>query len=666
MQLNPQQQTAVEHLHSPLLVLAGAGSGKTRVITEKIAWMIRNNRIPSGRIAAITFTNKSAKEMQARLRQTLKRLEAPPLISTFHSLGLRILQTHGKALGYKAGFSIFDSTDSLSLVRDLLPKDCPKETVSEARWRISLWKNQGLNPSNAMNQIQGQAYTQSLEIYAAYQEKLKHFNAVDFDDLILQPVHLFETSTQALDAWRSKIQYLLVDEYQDTNASQYRLMRNLLGEKGRLTAVGDDDQSIYGWRGAQPENLAQLQLDFSELEVIKLEQNYRSCSNILKAANHLIAHNPHLFEKKLWSTLGQGEPIEVIVAEDGDAEARRISSLIMHQNFRSDTPYRDFCILYRSNQQARVFEQALRQHQIPYHLSGGLSFFERAEVKDVISYLRLLANPSDTSALLRVINTPKREIGAASVEKLALFADRQGLSLYESAKQPLLLSQLSKKSARALSYFIELIETYRAKVLSMPADKLLQALLETVHYEAWLYSQSEQKSVAERRWANVQDIIQWLQQSQKLAPSGTGLAELISQMALLNNPDEEEEPGNAVRLMTLHASKGLEFPFVYMVGVEEGRLPHSQALEEGSEAEERRLMYVGITRAQTALVLSYARKRKRFGKDETCKPSRFLKEIPHDLLHWEGQNPERDQAKSKARSQVHIANIKAMLEDWDD
>ncbi len=661
LQLNPQQAAAVRHLHSPLLVLAGAGSGKTRVIIEKIRWLMSRNHVPTARIAAITFTNKAAREMRERLAAHLGQRDVQPLVSTFHSLGLRILQSYGRVLGYRAGFSIFDSQDSQTLIRDLLPKDTPKETVAHVRWQISLWKNASLLPEQVV--LESESLQQALECYRRYQEKLLHYNAVDFDDLILQPSRLLQEDAAARAHWQEKIGYLLVDEYQDTNGAQYLLMRQLVGEAGQFTAVGDDDQSIYGWRGAEPENLARLQVDFPTLEVIKLEQNYRSTGRILRAANALIAHNPHLFPKKLWSDLGDGEPIQIFACEDEAEEVRRVMVLLQSLQFREERHWQDFAILYRSNQQARAFELELRQRQIPYHLSGGQSFFDRAEVKDTLAWLRLLANPDDTSAFLRVINTPKREIGPGTVEALALYADRHGGSLLDAARAALLHSQLQPRAARALRQFVQLFDQWQAALLEVPASQVLQQLLLDIRYEAWLHAQAGQPGQAERRWAAVQEVVRWLEYSEQRAPAGTELAELVARMTLENNPDEQQEPGDAVRLMTLHAAKGLEFPVVFLVGVEEGRLPHANALEEGSEVEERRLMYVGMTRARERLFITYAKKRRRQGAVKRVKPSRFLKELPRDLLEWEGQNRKRDAERAEERRQYQLQRLKALLDE---
>ena len=660
MDLNPQQQAAVEHVHGPLMVLAGAGSGKTRVIVEKVAHLLALGRVPSQQIAAITFTNKAAREMQQRLSKRLGRVACMPLVSTFHSLGLSILQRHGRVLGYKPGFSVFDAADSMTLVRELLPKDMPIEAVKRIRWQIGLWKNAALLPQAVT--LEHDLLEPALDCYDQYQQKLRHYNAVDFDDLILQPLCLLEWDETARVFWRERFGYLLVDEYQDTNMAQYRLMRAMVGEAGRFTVVGDDDQSIYGWRGAQPENLARLQVDFPDLEVIRLEQNYRSTGRILKAANTLIQHNPHLFPKRLWSDLGEGEPIQVLPCEDDEEQVRRVLVTLQTLQFRQERAWSDFAILYRGNQQARLFEQALRQRQIPYHLSGGQSFFERAEIKDVLAWLRLLANPDDTAAFLRVVNTPSRGIGPGTVEQLALYADRHGVSLMEAAAEPLLLSQLPPAARQALARWVAQFDGWQAEMQTGEPRRVMVGLLQDIGYQDWLHRQAGNSKQAHRRWQAVQDLLGWLEDTAKRMP-GAELAEVVARLTLENNPDEGREPRDAVRLMTLHAAKGLEFAVVFLVGVEEGRLPHAHALEDDGEVEERRLMYVGMTRAREQLYLCYCRKRKVKGRIERVRPSRFLKELPRELVEWEGQNRQRDAERAELRRQVQLQKLKALLEE---
>jgi ATP-dependent DNA helicase Rep len=429
--LNPRQREAVRYIDGPLLVLAGAGSGKTRVITEKIAYLIRECGYKANHIAAVTFTNKAAKEMKERVAKVLGGEARGLQISTFHSLGLDIIRRELSTLGYKSGFSIFDQQDAQALLRELLMKsgDVDNDYVELAQQSISNWKNELQTPSALLSRAATQGEMNLAVLYERYQRSLKAYNAVDFDDLISLPVQLFESNPEALLRWHSRIRYLLVDEYQDTNSGQYKLVQQLVGNRSGLTVVGDDDQSIYAWRGAKPENLSQLQHDFRALKLIKLEQNYRSCGRILKAANQLIANNPHEFEKALWSELGYGDPIRIIHCANEDAEAERVATEILAQRLQQREQFRDFAVLYRSNHQARLLEMHLQQLQIPYNITGGTSFFSRAEIKDVMAYLRLLANPDDDNAFLRIINVPRRKIGPGTLEKLGLYSQNRDSSL---------------------------------------------------------------------------------------------------------------------------------------------------------------------------------------------------------------------------------------------
>ncbi|MCG6935771.1 MAG: UvrD-helicase domain-containing protein, partial [Proteobacteria bacterium] len=432
--LNPAQLAAVRHLDGPCLVLAGAGSGKTRVITHKVAYLIRDCGIDPRHIAAVTFTNKAAREMKSRVTKLLGNEATRGLrISTFHTLGLEIIRHELKALGYKPGFSIYDNTDSAALLRELMTKAFGDHgnQAEQMLWRISAWKSALTSPDQALAEAAGDAVSvAAARLYEAYNHHLKTYNAVDFDDLIMLPVQLFRTQPTTLEQWQNRIRYLLVDEYQDTNVTQYELVRQLVGVRGNLTAVGDDDQSIYAWRGARPENLAQLQDDFPRLAIIKLEQNYRSTGCILQAANALIDNNPHVISKRLWSELGFGEPVRILRTRNEEHEAEQVVSELLHHRFIHRTGYADYAILYRGNHQSRLFERMLREHDIPYYLSGGLSFFAYAEIKDIMAYLRLIANPDDDNALLRIVNTPRREIGPGTVEKLANYAAHQGHSLF--------------------------------------------------------------------------------------------------------------------------------------------------------------------------------------------------------------------------------------------
>jgi ATP-dependent DNA helicase Rep len=664
IKLNPEQDAARQYIEGPLLVLAGAGSGKTGVITRKIAHLIKDLGFLPEKIAAITFTNKAAREMRQRVSGLLKGVDAKGLrVCTFHSMGLQILHQECKQLGFRPGFSIFDAHDSQSLVRELLPAGAQKDTINSVCWTISRWKSATLSIQDAAEKATGQAEQLAAEVYAEYQDKLQHFNAFDFDDLIMQPVCLLAADETTRLRWQQRLRYILVDEYQDTNASQYQLLRLLLGERGALTAVGDDDQSIYGWRGAQPENLSLLGEDFPTLKVIKLEQNYRSSRTILDSANHLIRNNPHTIEKKLWSDLGHGDPIRVLVCENAENEAEKVTAELIHRRIKSRCKHGDFAILYRSNHQSRVIEQTLRSHRVPYIISGGQSFFDRSEVKDVLSYLRLLANPNDDSAFLRVINTPRRGIGAGSVETIADFAAHQRSSMLAAVQKEACIARLNSRTALTVKRFADWVTRLHQRAQHGDPIEVVLKVLDDTDYLQWLKTQGKNDLQTERRIRAIEDLLSWLRKLSADSEPGATLVDLIQQLALMGNDDEDEADDDSVRLMTLHAAKGLEFPHVFMIGVEEDVLPHRNSLDEGSVEEERRLMYVGITRAQRTLCLSYADQRRRFGETLRAKPSRFLEELPESLLIWQGRDEEKDAAETKQRAQSHLQGLRELLAD---
>ncbi len=661
-ELNPQQREAVTHIGTPLLVLAGAGSGKTRVITHKIGWLIRECGMAPHHIAAITFTNKAAREMKERVGRLLSREESRGLtVSTFHTLGLNIVRRELDLLGYKPGFTIFDSTDSLGLIRELTHKqEALADQAEHARWTISRWKNDFLDPEQALQQAGDDEEQAIARLYAHYQRMLRAYNAVDFDDLIVLPTRLFQQHPEALERWQQRLHYLLIDEYQDTNLCQYELVRLLTGVRGAFTAVGDDDQSIYAWRGARPENLARLQDDFPTLRLIKLEQNYRSVNTILDSANRLIGNNPHVFEKRLWSALGEGEKIRVIPCANAEREAEKVVSEILRHRFRHRTEYRDYAILYRGNFQARPFEKVLREHNIPYHLSGGQSFFDRAEVKDTLAYLRLLANPDDDAAFLRIINTPRREIGPATLEKLGEYANRRGVSLFAACGEIGLAQQLRAAPRQRLAHFHDWIGERMREAEDDPVAAA-RRLIEESEYETWLYETSSNEKVAEKRRENVREVLEWMARLAREKDDPT-LADLVNHMTLMDILDRQagENEADGVHLMTLHAAKGLEFPHVFLVGMEEELLPHRTSLEEDSIEEERRLAYVGITRARQSLTLTFARSRQRYGEEVECEPSRFLEELPPEHLEWEDRREVSEEEKRET-GRAHLAALKELF-----
>ena len=662
-ELNPQQRAAVREVQSPLLVLAGAGSGKTRVITEKIAYLIEQCAVPAKSIIAVTFTNKAAREMRERVSRLLSKDAGKGLVvSTFHTLGMRMLRREAKGLAYKSNFSIFDSQDSLHLIDELLRKAPSAFAADALRNQISDWKNELILPQQAIKQAATEFETAAALLYAEYQRNLKAYNAFDFDDLILQPVLALQGSDSVRDHWQNRVRHLLVDEYQDTNSAQYRLVQLLVGKTTPFTAVGDDDQSIYAWRGANPENLQRLKEDFPRLSVIKLEQNYRSAGCILKCANQLISNNPHLFEKRLWSSLGYGSPLKVMVCRDGEHEAERVVSEILHHQFTHATQHGEYAILYRGNHQSRSFEKVLREHSIAYHLSGGTSFFEYTEVKDLFAYLRLLVNEDDDRAFLRVVNTPRRELGAATLEKLSAYAAEHDLSLLEACSESGLQTVLNRRACSRLREFAEWIVMLADRGKRSEPMPVVRQLIHDIDYTAWLSDNAKDPNDAERRQQNVNDLLDWLDRLSTKGNDERNLADIVSRIALLDRLDRDDEGNSScVRLMTLHAAKGLEFPHVFMVGVEENILPHRSSIDADNFEEERRLAYVGITRAQKTLTLTYASKRRRAGEWESCEPSRFLSELPHEDLHWDKPGEVQNPKARKQRGQAHLAQLRGLL-----
>ncbi|WP_293748202.1 DNA helicase Rep [uncultured Paraglaciecola sp.] len=668
MKLNPGQNEAVTFISGPCLVLAGAGSGKTRVIINKIAYLVRECELPARYIAAVTFTNKAAREMKERVAQTLGKKEARGLkISTFHTLGLNIIKSEVKTLGLKPGFSLFDDKDSMSLLKDLteVEFDGDKELLSALQRCISNWKNDLVLPEDLKHQKLSPSDLEHAEFYQRYHNHLRAYNALDFDDLILLPTVLLKNNETVRQKWQNKIRYLLVDEYQDTNTSQYELVRLLVGERSRFTVVGDDDQSIYSWRGARPQNLVLLQTDFPKLRVIKLEQNYRSSERILHCANILIQNNPHVFEKKLFSELGYGEPLQVITAKNEEHEADRVVAELMAHKFMGATNFKDYAILYRGNFQSRVFEKVLMSNRIPYKISGGMSFFGRTEVKDIMAYLRLLVNQDDDNALLRVINTPTRGIGRVSLEKLGNLANHNRTSMFEAAFDPNLQDVLSGKALVSVEQFGRWIVELSDRAVRGDGIATIREMIKAMGYEEWLYESSTSPKAAEMGMANISTLFGWISdmlEGSELEPPMT-LQEVVNRLILRDMMErgEDDEESDQVQLMTLHASKGLEFPYVFMVGMEEGLLPHQSSIDEDNIDEERRLAYVGITRAQKGLFMTLVKERRQYGEVINPEPSRFLHELPKDDLVWEHKKPKVSADERKQKSEVGIANLRNMM-----
>jgi ATP-dependent DNA helicase Rep len=657
--LNPQQRAAVEYCDGPLLVLAGAGSGKTRVITEKIVHLIRRRNLAAAKIAAITFTNKAAREMRERVGKLIQGPQAEGLtVCTFHALGLKFLQLEHARAGLRRGFSVLDADDSQGQIKDLAVKGIKNDALWALQSLISRAKNAGLTPEQAADAAQGAREREAADIYARYQQRLAAFNAVDFDDLIRLPLQILENDAETRAQWQERIRHLLLDEYQDTNAAQYQLVRMLAGERGRFTAVGDDDQSIYAWRGANPENLAELARDYPGLKVIKLEQNYRCGRRILRVANALIAHNSHLFEKKLWSDQAEGAPIRVLECRDDEHEAERVAAEIAHLAEKHKARWNEFAILYRGNHQSRPLEKALRIARVPYHLTGGTAFLERTEVKDLLAYLRLINNPDDDAAFLRIVNVPARSIGATSLEKLGRMAGERHVSMLRAAQHDAVLGELAARPASALVGFVDLIRELSRQAQHMAAADLVERLIARSGYAEHIAAQFREPELRQRRLENLKELGDWFRAMQKEGAAG----DLAAQLALLSHGDRDD-PGNAVRLMTLHSAKGLEFRFVFIIGLEEGSFPHEASIEEGRLDEERRLMYVGITRAKEQLALCHAQRKRRFGEILANQPSRFLAELPASDLHWSGRDAEQDEAQRKEVASSSLARLAALFDD---
>lgn len=654
--LNSKQNEAVHHVSSPLLIIAGAGSGKTRVITHKISWLIDKQNISPDKIVAVTFTNKASSEMSKRIGEMIGEQVAKNIqISTFHRLGLEIIKLSLDEIGLRAGFSIFDNSDSEKVIQDLSQNIMDKDTISNLQRKISGWKNSGLSTNNPPSSV----IASDWEVYIKYEEMLLLYNAIDFDDLLLKPLFLLSNNLGVLETWRKKIDYLLVDEYQDTNSVQYEIVRMLVGNRNCLTVVGDDDQSIYAWRGAEQENLFKLEQDFPSLKIIKLEQNYRSTGRILKAANHLISNNKHLFEKSLWSSLGYGDAIRVINCKNEIHESEKIIADLLYQKLSRGLAFEDFAILYRSNHQARLFEQSLRSKGIAYQLSGGRSFFDYSEIKDIMSYLKIMINPDDDASFLRIINTPRRGIGKSTIDKIAMFAKEKKSRLCFSAFE-ISEEYLGKRSYSNLRVFMEWLEKFQYYSETADPLELIGEIIADVNYQEWLEGQCETEELAQKKLKNIDDLLSWVKNIQD-KKNNCLLKDIVNHMTLmdiLENKDEENVAG--VSLMTLHASKGLEYNHIYLVGVEEDILPHKNSIDSSLE-EERRLAYVGITRARETLTLSMASTRRRYGETNNCSPSRFIAELPEEDLVYLGEGIEVTEDEQKDINRTHLANLKSMF-----
>ena len=642
MKLNPGQNEAVKYVTGPCLVLAGAGSGKTGVICQKIAYLIQKCDYKARNIAAVTFTNKAAREMKERIVKMMdKHLTRGLTVSTFHSLGLDIIRKEIKTLGYKPGFTLFDDQDSLALLKELTNDefDGDKDLLSKLQSMISNWKNDLLLPDTVIKMSSDADTAMYAEFYVSYQKHMTAYNALDFDDLILIPTLLLKNFPEVRARWQKKIQYLLVDEYQDTNASQYELVKQIAGEKALLTVVGDDDQSIYSWRGAKPQNLVLLGEDYPNLKLIKLEQNYRSSGRILKCANILIANNPHVYEKTLFSELNYGVHLRVLQTKNEENEVERIVGELIGHRFLNKAKFKNYAILYRGNHQSRLLEKALMTNRIPYKISGGTSFFSRAEIKDMMAFLRVLVNPDDDNAFLRIVNVPRREIGPTTLEKLGSYANMRQISMFAASFELGLEQHLTGRGLFHVQKFTQWLVATADHAERGDTPAVLRAMVREINYEDWLYDTSPSAKAAEMRMKNVTQLFSWVQQMLEGNDDDDPmtLPQVVTRLILRDMMErgEDEDDADQVQLMTLHASIGLEFPYVFLIGMEEGLLPHQTSMDEGNVEEERRLAYVGITRAQKELIFTYARERRQFGEVSRTEASRFLHELPQDDLSWE-------------------------------
>ncbi|ADG81715.1 DNA helicase PcrA [Thermincola potens] len=646
--LNPEQKEAVEWTEGPLLILAGAGSGKTRVLTYRIAHLIHRKGVSPRNILAITFTNKAAQEMKERVERFLGYDSRDLWVCTFHSACVRILRMEIEKLGYGRNFVIYDSADQQTLLKNCLKElniDDKKYPPRAMQVLISQAKNGLQDPAAFKRQAQDYYQEVGARVYELYQHKLKENNAMDFDDLIMKTVELFEKFAQVLDYYQERFKYILVDEYQDTNHAQYRLIRLLAAKYRNLCVVGDDDQSVYGWRGADIQNILDFERDYPEARVIKLEQNYRSTKNILAAANHVVKRNIGRKEKSLWTENEEGLLPVFFRAQDQYQEAYYIAERIYRLHLEEDRPYRDFAVLYRTNAQSRVIEEVFIKNGIPYTIVGGLKFYERKEIKDILAYLRVISNPADNISLQRIINVPRRGIGDTTMGKIAEYANYQGISHYEALIRAEEIPGLTGRSLSPVKKFGQLIEAFRQTARHSSVTELVNEVLQQTGYIREL--EAEKSVEAQTRLENIKEFLSVTKEFDARAAENR-LEDFLAEVSLISDVDEYTEGADAVVLMTLHSAKGLEFPVVFIAGMEEGIFPHSRSMLDNSQLEEeRRLCYVGITRAKERLYLTAAWERNLFGNTMFNPVSRFIEEIPPALLDTEGGERRRHEQESR-------------------
>jgi DNA helicase-2/ATP-dependent DNA helicase PcrA len=638
--LNPPQREAVTYGDGPLLILAGAGSGKTRVLTHRIAYLVRTERVRAGEILAITFTNKAAQEMRERVELLLGRRTRAMWVMTFHSACARMLRSEAPRLGYSKSFTIYDQADSrrqIKRVLDDLGVDPKRYTPAAIGAQISDAKNK-LRDADAYRQIVGSFFEQTVaDVYDLYEREMHRANAMDFDDLLVRAVNVLELFPEVRERYANTFRHVLVDEYQDTNHAQYRWLQLLAGEHRNLAVVGDDDQSVYSFRGADIQNILGFQDDYPDAKTIRLEQNYRSTQTILSVANAVVAHNRGRMAKSLWTDLGEGDPVKVREMPDEHAEGRYVAGEI-ERLVDQGVSREEIAVFYRTNAQSRVLEDTLVRAEIGYQVIGGTKFYERAEIKDAVAYLNWLVNPQDIGAFSRVANSPRRGIGQTSLGRVIAHANTTGEPIWDVASSPAAVPALGTAAVRAFERFMATMHVLRERVAAdAPVAQLLDETLQETGYLESL--EAERTIEAQGRIENLQELIEVAREYDAGNPEGT-LADFLQQISLVADTDQLRDDEGLVTLMTLHNAKGLEFPIVFMIGMEDGVFPHSRALDEGTLEEERRLCYVGITRAQRDLYLTYARQRTLFGAREYGLRSRFLDEIPDALTDEERAAPD--------------------------
>ncbi|HMI77093.1 MAG TPA: DNA helicase Rep [Buchnera sp. (in: enterobacteria)] len=660
MYLNINQTEAVNSIKGPCLILAGAGSGKTKVIISKIIYLINNCGYQSNHIAALTFTNKAAQEMKNRISEQICTTESKKIIiSTFHALGMKIIRSELKTLGMKSNFSLFDEQDQIMLLKEISLKYLKenKNSLKTLLSFISNWKSKLLTPMQVLKLVKSKLERIFADCYKKYDNYLRTCNILDFDDLIFLPTLLFKNNLSARIRWQKKIRYLLVDEYQDTNEIQYELIKLLSNSDNNFTLVGDDDQSIYSWRGARPQNILLLKEDYPTLQVIKMEHNYRSSQRILKAANFLIANNPHIFKKNLFSELDYGSKIKVSITENEEHEAKKVVKKIISHHRIHHTTYNDYAILYRSNYQCRILEKILLHNHIPYHISSSFSLLSRPEIKHLISYLRFVVNPNDNNAFLKIINLPSRQIGSVTLNKLTTWAKKNKKSFFDASIDIELKKILTVRSINNLEKFIFWIQSIINLVELTPYD-VLDNIVKDIKYEKWIYKNTIDPNIRTCKINNISIFSKWIKDMLKGNQTDTplNLSQIITKFTLRDVIDNtvDNHDIDKVQLMTLHASKGLEFPVVFIIGMEEGILPHYSAIADNVD-EERRLAYVGITRAKKELFFSYCKKRYQYGETLYPQPSRFLFELPQNDLIW------TENIQIKNTNQLNILSLKKIL-----